>query len=51
MFHASYFTDVISKETKSLKNKLLLGMVGPMQIFRFLKFLFGVQNSFAINRN
>ena len=25
MFHASYFVDYISKETKSLKNKLLLG--------------------------
>ena len=25
MFHASYFGDYISKETKSLKNKLLSG--------------------------
>ena len=25
MFHASYFSDYISKETKSLKNKLLSG--------------------------
>ena len=35
MFHASYFSDYISKETKSLKNKLLWGMVGPAQIFLF----------------
>ena len=51
MFHASYFSDYISKETKSLKNKLLSGNGWTYaDLFVYSNFYL-VQNSFTINRN